>query len=223
MANILLQHTRFLRQENGTGTDVSTYNATTNPYGIRIINNSGTAIDDVGNAFKVPVTNVNITKGVGVSSEPRLDISTGDPEPTAGSTDALNIEFSCLFNLGDTTVNAPVTFDYNHRDVLGFLFLMSRTKGLIKLYIDDTTTADSNLLLLKSLPVIYNPQSSDVERGTAAAGGAMLPSAASEVDSGVNYGPYWVRVRGFSMSNTPDTRQVQGTISFTVDLSYTST
>jgi len=221
-ANIVLQHTRFLRQENGTGVDVSTYNATTNPYGVRIINVSSTATDDEGDAFKVPITNINVTKGAGVASEPRLDVSTGDPEPTTGSSDALNIELSCLFNLRDSTVNAPATFDYNHRDVLGFLFLMNRTKGLVKMYIDGVATDDANLLLLKSLPLIYDPQSADVKRGTTGGGGATLPSGDSVVGA-TNYGPYWVRLKGFSMSNTPDTQFAQGTFSFTVDLSYTKT
>lgn len=221
MANrLILAHTSYLNQNNGVGTNASSYDVSTNPYGVRIIN-KGTVTSDAneGNPFALKVTNVQLSKGMGSSNEPVLDVNSGDPKPSVGSTDSYNLTLSVMLDMLDSTTTSAATYDFNDKDVLQFLTLMTRTKGLVKIWIDNVTDAKSSSIMLRSIPLIYDPIGSDIERGTSP---VTLYSGAQTLTAGTDYGPFWARLTGFQLSNTPDTKYVQGQLSFTIDMSYTA-
>lgn len=213
MGQLILNHTAYISQTNGVGGTSDAYDSSTNPYGIRIINKGADA--NLGNAFYLNPTNISVSKGVGSGSEPILDLNSGDPRPTVGSSDAFTITMSISLNLQDqSTTNG---YSYNDKDVYQFLTLMTRSKGLCQLKIDGASDDLADLIMLKHLPLIYDPISADIERGT---GTSTLYSGGDTPSAGVEYGPFWVRLVGMESSNTSDTSYVQANLTFVLDLSY---
>ena len=206
-ANIEIRHTRYRRQQNGTGIDVDT--------NIPIICYSGSG--DSGYDIQLPVSTISLSKGIGFGDTTKVDVASGDPEPSIGSTEGTTIDMSTMLNLADQTVQNPSGGTFNDRSILGFLYLMTRTKGLIRMTIDGFSSDDADLILLKSIPLIYNT-GNDTEYNRT----APLPSGSPTVSSGTNHGPLWLRLTGIQMRQVPESTFVNVTMSWALDLSDTA-